>query len=314
MCHNIVVCTFVLEVLNQLLLSIGKLKAVTKKLSSGASHITFQSSSSSESSSESESSSSSDSSESDTSVTKNRQNKVSTNNTDLGKASDTVQTPSPSVVKPTPASVSVVGTRNVNGQAANAGVAVRKRGRRTRKKTLSSNNIIVGGDRDVLTTKSTVYKSPVTNKKALNTNSKTHNNIIGSSDTKASSLENCGSSTNKVQKTATSTNTKVDGKEKAKKPASNWDVQPTVPFVGSSLAFAANSALVDVCPPPAPASEQTARRVHPPRDYSALPELQGPPRQGDRLAFKVRFLLICSCTQFSLRSLSHKIESTLAYS
>ena len=258
---------------------IGQLKAVTRKSSSGALHITFQSSSSSESSSESESSSSSsssDSSESDTTVGKNQRNNTVTRKVNIGKVASIVQTPSPSV-KATPASSNHSPATGANSGNRQTGVNANRKGRRRRKKTFST-NITVGGDHDVLTTRSTLYKSPVLNKKPPGTNSKPRS--ITSSNSQSS-----GTAAG-VAKTVSvcTTNTNTDGKE-TKKGISQWDVQPTAPTaIGLSqpLTTAMNS-VSDSTQPPVP--EQPV--LPPPRDYSTLPDLQGPPRQGDKLAFKV---------------------------
>ena len=238
---------------------------MTRKSSSGALHITFQSSSSSESSSESESSSSSsssDSSESDTTVAKNQRNSAVTRKINIEKVASIVQTPSPSV-KATPASSNRSPATGVNSGNRQSGVNANRRGRRRRKKTLST-NVTVGGDHDILTTKSTLYKSPVLNKKSPGTNSKPESTAADMA--KATTVH--------------TTNTNTGGKE-TKKRISQWDVQPAAPAaVGLS---AVNSASDSTQPPVA---EQPV--LPPPRDYSTLPDLQGPPRQGDKLAFKVR--------------------------
>ena len=272
MCSHCSADLFVVIILYCYLL--GKLKAVTRKSSSGALHITFQSSSSSESTSESESessSSSSDSSEPATIVSKNQRNNAVTSKLSIGKVTTVVKTPPPSL-KATPAignRSSATGAKSENGQA---GVSVSRRGRRNRKKSLPT-NITVGGDRDVLTTKSTLYKSPVLNRKGPGTNS-----IAGNKESESSTSS------------AVPSNTKIDGKEaKNSKPASQWDVQPAAPAIGPSNPTEANSASISVQPPAA--EQPPIDIVHPPRDYSTLPELQGPPRQGDKLAFKVRLSL-----------------------
>ena len=245
---------------------------MTRKSSSGALHITFQSSTSSESTSESESessSSSSDSSEPGTTVSKNQRNNAVTSKISI------VQMPLPSV-KATPTSgnrLSATGAKNVNGQA---GVSVSRRGRRNRKKSLPT-NITVGGDRDVLTTKSTIYKSPVLNKKAPGTNSKAGIKESESSTSSAAPIK-----------------TNMGGKE-TEKQATQWDVQPAAPAIEPSQPTETKSASVQP-----PATEQPHIDVlHPPRDYSTLPELQGPPRQGDKLAFKVRLSLCDHPFQFT---------------
>ena len=147
-------------------------------------------------------------------------------------------------------------------------------------------NLTVGGRRDVLTTKSTLYKSPVMNKKTSEiTNHQTHSKESSESD--SGSSETSSSSTENTKKSTASTQTgKTDGKQ-TKKPASQWDMQPAAPTIQLSQPIAAVS--VAVSSPP-PAIEQTI--LHPPRDYSTLPELLGPPRQGDKLAFKVHCPLL----------------------
>ena len=277
-----------------MLFYVGQLKAVTRKSSSGALHITFHSSSSSESSSESESSSSSssDSSQSDTTVSKNQRNNAVTSKISIGKVANIVQTPSLSV-KATPAAggnrLPATGAKSENRQTGNT---ANRRGRRKRKKTLPT-SITVGGDCDVLTTKSTLYKSPVLNKKPPGTNSKLENI--------SSNSPNSGSTTDNAKKiTVPTISTKAGGKE-TKKPVSQWDVQPTAPAAvrpSQPIATATNSAALSVQPP---AAEQPT--LHPPKDYSTLPELQGPPRQGDKLAFKVRLSLLLSIS--SLITFNH---------
>ena len=246
---------------------------MTRKSSSGALHITFQSSSSSESSSESESSSSSsssESSESDTTVSKNQRNNTMACKVSIGKVANIAQTPSPSVKATPAASSSRSPAAGVRGENKQTGVGANRRGRRKRKKTLPT-NITVGGDHDVLTTKSTLYKSPVLNKRPPGT---------------SSNLENISATDRTKKTTVTTANTKTGGKETGN-PVSQWDVQPTVPaVVGPSIGTAVNSASVSV---QSPTAEQLT--LHPSRDYSALPQLQGPPRQGDKLAFKVRLSL-----------------------
>ena len=207
----------------------------------------------------------------------------------IGKVANIVQTPSPSL-KATPATS---GNRSpATGANRQTGITANRRGRRKRKKTLPT-NITVGGDRDVLTTKSTLYKSPVLNKKPPGNNSKSEN--ITSNST------NSGSAADKTKKiTAPTISTKTGGKE-TEKPVSRWDVQPTAPAaIGPSqpIATAASSASVSGQPL---AMEQPI--LHPPRDYSTLPELQGPPRQGDKLAFKVRLSLLLSIS--SLFTFTH---------
>ena len=259
------------------------LKAVTKKSSSGALHITFQSSSSSESTSESESSSS-DSSDPDTIVGKNQgSNNALANRTGLRKVTNVTQTLSTSL-KATPPNGNRSSAKGENGQTANAGVSVNRRGGRKRKRVLPT-NLTVGGSRDVLTTKSTIYKSPVMNKKTSASNLNHRSRSKESSETDSSSSESSDSVTDKTSTAPTTTNT--DGKE-AKKPTSQWDVQPAI---GPCQPIAANSASVNV---PPPVAEQAI--LQPPRDYSTLPELQGPPRQGDKLAFKVK---LCLFTTFN---------------
>jgi hypothetical protein len=244
-------------------------------------HITFQSSSSSESNSESESSSSSssDSSESDTTVSKQQRNNAAISKINVAKVANIVQTPSPSV-KATPASVNrspAAGAKSDNRQT---GVTANRRSRRKRKKTLST-NVTVGGDHDVLTTKSTLYKSPVLNKKppGPGTNSKSQNSATNS--------QSSGTAADVAKKiTVPTTNAKAGGRED-KKRISQWDVQPAAPgAVGLSPLPVVNSASDRVQPPAA--AEQPTLPPPPPRDYSTLPDLLGPPRQGDKLAFKVR--------------------------
>ena len=248
---------------------------MTRKSSSGALHITFQSSSSSESSSESESSSSSsssDSSESDTTVGKNQRNSAVTKKVNIEKVASIVQTPSPSV-KVTPANSNRSPATGANSGNRQSGVNANRRGRRRRKKTLPT-NVTVGGDQDVLTTKSTLYKSPVSNKKSQGTNSKPESITNNNSQSSGTAAD--------MAKTTTvhTTNTNKGGKE-TKKRISQWDVQPA--SSASAGLSAVNSASDSAQPLVA---EQPV--LPPPRDYSTLPDLQGPPRQGDNLAFKVR--------------------------
>ncbi len=250
---------------------------MTRKSSSGALHITFQSSSLSESSSESasSSSSSSDSSESDTTVSKQRRNNTAISKVNIAKVANIVQTPSPSV-KATPASINrspAAGAKSDNRQT---DVTANRRSRRKRKKTLST-NVTVGGNHDVLTTKSTLFKSPVLNKKlpGPGTNPK-----LQSIATNSQSSSTAADMAKKVA--VPTTNTKTGGRE-AKKRISQWDVQPTAPTaVGLSPLPIVNSSATPA------AAEQPTLPPPPPRDYSTLPDLLGPPRQGDKLAFKVR--------------------------
>ena len=82
--------------------------------------------------------------------------------------------------------------------------------------------------------------------------------------------------------TVHTTNTNTGGKE-TKKRISQWDVQPAAVGLSQPVITAVNSASDSTQPPVA---EQPV--LPPPRDYSTLPDLQGPPRQGDKLAFRVR--------------------------
>lgn len=273
-----------MRLLLPLLCYIGQLKTVTRKSSSGALHITFQSSSSSESSSESSSTSSSESSESDTTVSKNQRNNAVTSRVSIGKVANIVQKLSPSV-KAAPASGNRSPAAGAKGDNV-TDVSANRRGRRKRKKSLPT-NITVGGDRDVLTTKSTLYKSPVLNNKLPGTSSKLKNSS-------SNSQSPAGTAADKMKKTTFPIrSTKIAGGKETEKSISQWDVQPTATaaVVGPSLpiAMAVNSAPVSVQQPPA--AEQPI--LHPPQDYSTLPELQGPPRPGDKLAFKVRLFFFC---------------------
>lgn len=243
----------------------GKLKAVTKKSATGATHTTFHSSSSS-SSSESESSSS-ESSESDA-VKSQQGNRANESKTivDKPKRVDNKVSNS-SKVKPSNGchSASV-------GENGNIGRG-KKRGR-NRKRTLSS-NIIVGGSHDVLTTKSTLYKSPKLGKEKA---SSRNNHLTFKDNSDSSGSEESSPVHDKAKK-----NTAAPGKG-IEKAASQWDVQPeaTVTTVKTSVASLGVSQPQQTVQLPSPVA----------RDYSVLPDLQGPPRQGDKLAFKVRFVYL----------------------
>ena len=252
-----------------------KLKAVTKKSSTGATHTTFHSSSSS-SSSETETSSS----ESDEAVGNDQKKKPTGNKKQTAKIngaanSKTLQTRSNSL-KLTPLvgnSLAKVGEKKQT--VANAG-SIKKRGR-TRKRTLSA-NITVGGCSDVFTTKSTLYKSPKQARSAEKippkNNHQTFNEAASSSsDGDSGKIASINDKTKKKPASGT-----VGEKEREKPPPSQWDVQPKAPV---SKVTSTQS----VFPP------QQTLQLPPPKDYSVFPELQGPPRQGDRLAFKVRFFL-----------------------
>lgn len=139
-----------------------------------------------------------------------------------------------------------------------------RRGGRNRKKAFS--NLTVGGDHDILTIKSTVYKSPVQANPKDKDSKSNHSRETGSSDAERREAVTAGTKESPAAAT-------TPGK-KTEKLVSQWDVQPPVPVTKMSSADKVLSP-----------GKQT---VEQPRDYSALPKLQGPPRQGDKLAFKVR--------------------------
>lgn len=240
---------------------------MTKQSPSGALHTTFHTSSSSSSSSSE--TSSSESSEPDEVASEQRNvaankkppSNVAQNKQALSKASK--------VVPPGGGHLAVTGARANLGsgqRAVKAGGT--RRGGRNRKKPLCT-NLTVGGDHDILTTTSTVYKSPV-QAKTTEENSKSREADGSDADSRdVASDRLC------TKKSPATTAPKISGKVLG----SQWDVQPPVPVTKIP-------STVKVLPPVKQTIDQ------PPRDYSALPELHGPPRQGDKLAFKVRFSIM----------------------
>ena len=256
---------------------------MTKKSSSGALHTTFCSSSSSsehESTSESESSSSesSEPEELEAVVNKIQGNKTTADKStseNHGRLAHQLQVPSNSL-KTAPLAggspSSPVLAKGGNRQAMNA--KSNRRGGRNRKRTLSS-NLTVGGRHDVLTTKSTLYKSPI-NARQTSASSGTNHQLFNGDSGSGSGVKNSGSGLDRTKKSTTGT--EVGGKE-TEKPTSQWDVRPEAPVVETSHPGAASLSVK--------ASPQELA-VQPPRDYSTLPDFLGAPRVGDKLAFKVR--------------------------
>ena len=239
---------------------------MTKQSSTGAVHTTFHSSSSS-SSSESETSSSESSEPNE--VVSNKQR-----NTEANKKSprnNVAQVPS-NASRVTPSS----GIRSaVTGIGANVGNRQKpaiaggsRRGGRKRKKVLSS-DLTVGGSRDVLTTVSTLYKSPVQAKPKTDKSSQSNfKETSKSSHTSTNGSETPDAVADRTKKSPAATPTK-----EKEKPTSQWDVQPQTHIANSSSAVGVSTL------------KPTVQQL--PRDYSTLPNLQGPPRQGDKVAFKV---------------------------
>ena len=237
------------------MVAVKALVGVTKKSASGGLHTKFRSSSSS-SSSGSEETSSGSSSDSDSKATPRKDNNdkkappttsqwdvkargavVPTKNTVAGSNLDGVlgTTPTGSVGRG-----AVGGTRGRGGGARGA----RGRGRNRRRKP--PGDIVVGGPKDVLTTKSTLYTNPST---------------VGGSFRDLAAPD----STNSNQTAA---------------PSAGVEGEMVVAASGGEAAK--NEAVVSAD------DEQASIEIM--RNYSSCPELQGPPRVGDTLAFKV-----CKC-------------------
>ena len=252
--------------------STEKLRAVTKKSSTGALHTTFHSSSS-PSTSESESSSSEPEMAAASSSQKNKAIVDKNQHSNSARIATKPQAqPGNSKVPQPNRSLLPLGGEQSGNKLPVTNASRSRRGGRNRKRTLST-DLIVGGHRDVLTTKSTLYKSPVQQRKSGGGTATTkHHNAGKESSSSDSSSSSESEKSAPVTNKSPVTSTKQCQKE-TEKPPSQWDVRPEAPVASSSSA------------PPLP--EPTLQLSQAPRDYSTLLELQGPPRQGDRLAFKV---------------------------
>ncbi len=244
---------------------VKKLVAVTKKSASGGTHTTFQSSSSGESSSSSSSSDDDDddgSASNDESKTSTPSNiktqwdvkkKASSGLTEkLGKKKisngSSVSLKNILDAKKKIATSGLTGNRHVtNGGGASLKDILRKRadavgkGKRFKRKKIPS-SVVIGGPRDVLTTKTILYTSPLGKEHALTVSAGRNINVTPTLD-----QEKVGD------------DLVVNG--------------------GENTGEQAGEESADV-----------SERLSPPeatKDYTSFPDLQGPPRIGDRLAFKV---------------------------
>lgn len=144
------------------------------------------------------------------------------------------------------------------GRGAGVGRGARGRGRnRSRRRKAPGKDVIVGGPNDILTTKSVLYTSPSTVEKKTS----------GEKDLVTSDSTNSSQS---LRKAAPGAGKKEDVVAASGGEASAADDQTTADQAGEN---AGNEE-----------SEQAAEIAN---DYSSFPELQGPPRVGDTLAFKV---------------------------
>ena len=210
---------------------------ITKKTASGGLHTKFQSSSSSSSSSDDSTSSSSNSN--------NIPNKSHKKNLTLFSRPLTQW----DVKKK--GSVTVGGLENTNGSGTKEKGTTNKRKKFNRRGNLS--NCVVGGPRDILSTKSTLYTSP--SAKVINSDSV--NDVLSLTKDRKNHVIS-------KNKEPVITNQAKNG-EQSNGCTESCETESSNPLIHS------------IIEPP----------IEDIRDYTTFPDLQGPPRVGDKLAFKV---------------------------
>jgi len=253
-----------------------KLVGVTTKSASGGLHTTFYSSSSRDSSSASTSSSDDDSSDNSSShkgaSTSSKLSRQSVKMSGIGSSSSGKVTSQWDVKDELPRFLPVVpsvGRLGAPASSPDSGMGARpalgkgtaSRRRRSKKKATPNNTPVVGGPKDVLTTKSAIYASPL-------------------DETQATTVLHGKVSNKNLRGKAAAEKHTSNGKW----PASEKEKSGVGPGGGcgdggSAMESDGNGGSVgDSAAPSSPMDTVP--------DYSPFPMLKGPPRVGDKLAFK----------------------------